>query len=242
MPAAKLWGSGRAPAAAPIAEVDEGVLRCQPSEKFIAMFDRRTILALLAAAGLRPALLFRPARAEQPAADAEALVRSAITHALEILRNKAFDRDERVKRLGELFLEYFDVRGMSIFALGFYGRTVTGDKREEYVDAFKGYMVRHYFARLEGIGEKYAIEKSVPEGENTVMVDTKVGSYSVTWRVQRRDGELKITDIIVEGSSLLVVQRNDFGDLLRSNNGSIPQLIAVMHTEGRVAVYGSTSR
>ena len=209
--------------------------------KFTATLHRRTALALLAAA-LGLVLLIRPASADQPAAAAETLVRSAITDALGVLGNKSFNGDERVKRLGELFLEYFDVRGMSIFALGPFARNAAGDRREEYVDAFKGYMVRHYFARLEGIGDKYSIGKSVPAGEDTVMVETKVGSYSVDWRVRSRDGELKITDIVVEGTSLVVVQRNDFGDLLRSNNGSIPQLIQIMHTQGRVAVYSSSSR
>src|SRR5208282_5732234 len=181
-----------------IAGVDQGVLRQQPSTGFIAMFHRRTILALLVAAASCPVLLFRPASAEQPAAAAEVFVRSAITHALEVLGNKAISRDERVKRLDELFLEYFDVRGMSTFALGPFARSAVDGRREEYVDAFKGYMVRHYFARLEGIGDKYSIEKSVAEGESTVMVDTKIGSYSVVWRVRSRDGELKIMDLIVE--------------------------------------------
>jgi phospholipid transport system substrate-binding protein len=208
----------------------------------MAMFHRRTVLALLAAAALCQVLLIRPAGAEVPAAAAEALVRSAITHALEVLGNKAYNTDERVKRLDELFLQYFDVRGMSTFALGPFARNVVDGKRKEYVDAFKGYMVRHYFSRLEGIGDKYSIEKSRPEGDNTVMVDTKVGSYSVVWRVRDRDGELKIMDLIVEGTSLLLVQRSDFGDLLRSNNGSIPQLIEIMHTHGRVAVYSNPYR
>lgn len=206
------------------------------------MFHRRTVLALLAAAALCQVLLIRPAGAEAPAAEAEALVRSAITHALEVLGNKAYNTDERVKRLDDLFLQYFDVRGMSIFALGPFARNATDSRREEYVDAFKGYMVRHYFSRLEGIGDKYSIEKSRPEGDNTVMVDTKVGSYSVVWRVRNRDGELKVMDLIVEGTSLLLVQRSDFGDLLRSNNGSISQLIQIMHTQGRVAVYSNPYR
>jgi phospholipid transport system substrate-binding protein len=219
-----------------------GVLRQQTSAASIAMFHRRTILALLVAAALHPVLLFRPASAEQSSAEAEAFVRSAIADALVVLGNKAFNRDERVKRLGELFLQYFDVRGMSIFALGPFARNAVGVKREEYVDAFKDYMVRHYFARLEGVGDKYAIEKSVAEGESTVMVETKVGSYSVVWRVRSRDGELKIMDLVVEGTSLLLVQRSDFGDLLRSNKGSIPQLIQIMHTHGRVAVYSNPYR
>ncbi|HXQ67154.1 MAG TPA: ABC transporter substrate-binding protein [Alphaproteobacteria bacterium] len=206
------------------------------------MFHRRAIFALVVAAASCQALLLRPASAEQPAAGAEAFVRSAITHALEVLGNKAISRDERVERLDELFLEYFDVRGMSTFALGPFARSAVDGRREEYVDAFKGYMVRHYFARLEGIGDKYSIEKSRPEGENTVMVETKVGSYSVVWRVRSRDGEFKIMDLVIEGTSLLLVQRSDFGDLLRSNNGSIPQLIEIMHTQGRVAVYSNPYR
>ena len=235
-------GSGRSSAIMAIAGVDEGGLPRQPSAKCIAMFHRRTILALLAAAASHAVLLIRPASADAPAAEAEALVRSAITHAFEVLGNKAFNTDERIKRLADLFLQYFDVRGMSIFALGPFARNATEGRRDEYVDAFKGYMVRHYFARLEGIGDKYSIEKSRPEGDNTVMVDTKVGSYSVVWRVRDRDGELKIMDLIVEGTSLLLVQRSDFGDLLRSNNGSISQLIQIMHTEGRVAVYSNPYR
>ncbi|MFI4986865.1 MAG: phospholipid-binding protein MlaC [Alphaproteobacteria bacterium] len=200
------------------------------------VFSRRTLLAVAACAALRTVLAPSGALAEDLTTEAAGFVARVIARAFEILQKKSLRSDERIKALTALFLENFDVRAMSLFALGTYAGRAMGPQRDAYVDAFKDYMIHHYFGRLEAIGDTFSIGRASPDGENVVWVTSGVGSrdgkpYRVEWRVRKTDGTLKIFDVILEGSSLLWVQRSDFASVLQRNNGNITQLTELMRVE-----------
>ncbi len=198
--------------------------------------SRRTFLTIAASAALPMALAPRGARAEDLTDEAAAFVTQVVARAFEILQNKSLSREARIEALKGLFLERFDVRAMSLFALGNYAGRAMGAQRDAYVEAFKDYMIQHYFGRLEAVGDTFSIGRASPDGENIVWVTSGIGSrggkpYRVEWRVRKEDDGLKIFNVILEGSSLLWVQRTDFASVLQSNNGNVTRLTELMRIQ-----------
>lgn len=197
------------------------------------MVMRRTVLALSVWAGLGALLPAGAARAEDLPAEAATFVTGVVEHALAIIKDKALSREERIKRLTDLYIEDFDARAMGIFALGVYAGRARGEQREAYVEAFKSYVIQHYFARLELVGDVFSIGSARPDGEDIAWVASGIGSagekpYRVEWRVRKMDGALKIFDVVLEGSSLLWIQRSDFATVLQRNNGDVGKLVELM--------------
>ncbi|HXQ68376.1 MAG TPA: ABC transporter substrate-binding protein [Alphaproteobacteria bacterium] len=200
------------------------------------MFARRTLLAVAACAALSPFAAPSRAAAEDLPAEGAKFVAGIVDQALKILKDKSLGEDEQIKRLTDLFIENFDVRAMSLFALGVYAGRARGAEREAYFDAFKNYMIRHYFSRLESVGDVFSVNRASLDGENIVWVTSEAGShgekgYRVEWRVRKQDGLLKIFDVLVEGSSLMWLQRNDFASVLRHNDGNIAELTELMRKQ-----------
>lgn len=200
------------------------------------MFTRRTLLAVVAGAALSPfAAPSRVAGQDLPSEGAD-FVSAVVDQALKILKDKSLGKEEQIKRLTELFIATFDVRAMSLFALGVYAGRARGAEREAYFDAFNNYMIRHYFSRLESVGDVFSIKRASLDGENIVWVSSEAGSrgekgYRVEWRVRKEEGALKIFDVLVEGSSLMWLQRNDFSSVLRQNGGNIAELTDLMRKQ-----------
>ena len=200
------------------------------------MFMHRTVLALALLLGLGAPLPAAAAPDDGLPAEAAKFVTNVVDQALAVLKNNALSREERIKQLTDLYIEDFDARGMSLFALGIYAGRTRGQQREAYVDAFKHYVIRQYFSRLEMVGDQFAVSKSSPDGEDIAWVVSGLGSrgdkpYRVEWRVRKTDAGLKIFDIILEGSSLLWIQRAAFANFLQQHNGSIDQLMQLMRVE-----------
>ena len=197
------------------------------------MVMRRTVLALPVWAGLGTLLAASVARAEDLPAEAADFVATLVQNAFAILKDKALSRDEKIKRLTDLYIEDFDAPAMGIFALGVYAGRVRGAQRAAYVDTFKNYVIQHYFSRLELVGDVFSMGSARPDGDGIAWVTSGIGSrgdkpYRVEWRVRKRDGALKIFDVILEGSSLLWIQRADFASVLERNNGDVGKLIELM--------------
>ncbi len=200
------------------------------------MLTRRTLLAVVACAALSPFVAPNRAAGEDLPTEGADFVSAVVDQALKILKDKSLGKEEQIKRLTDLFIATFDVRAMSLFALGVYAGRARGAEREAYFDAFKNYMIGHYFSRLESVGDVFSIKRASLDGENIVWVSSEAGSrgekgYRVEWRVRKEEGALKIFDVLVEGSSLMWLQRNDFSSVLRQNDGNIAELTELMRKQ-----------
>jgi phospholipid transport system substrate-binding protein len=50
----------------------------------------------------------------------------------------------------------------------------------------------------------------------------------IDWRLVTENGTYKITDIIVEGISMMTTQRSEFASVVQRNGGQVRGLIAMM--------------
>ncbi len=166
-------------------------------------------------------------------ADAVAFMNTLWDRAVEVLNNKT-DLALREARFRELFHTDFDCPGIARFVLGRYWRAASEEEQQEFVKLFEDYVVFVYTARLSNFGgEALKVRGSRSDGGG-VIVSTDVSSPGVAspmkidWRLVSDNGSYKISDVIVEGVSMMVTQRSEFASIVQRNGGQVRGLIAMM--------------
>ena len=128
-----------------------------------------------------------------------------------------------------------DVNGVARFCLGRFWQTATPEQRTEYLRLFRFVLANGVAGRL---GDYQQGATTVTTGHPEVQTDgiavpTTVTRGSnppnrVTWLVVSADGGLRIADVIAEGISLRLTQRQDYASFLSRNNGDVGALIRAM--------------
>src|SRR5262245_27212331 len=164
--------------------------------------------------------------------DAVAFMNRLWNEAVELLNNKP-DSAIRQTRFRQLFHQDFDGPGIGRFVLGPYWRSASDVERQEFVKLFEDYVAIVYTAWLANFGgETFKIRGGRGDGDGAIVSTdvTRPGSASplrIDWRLVNDNGRYKISDVIVEGVSMTVTQRSEFGSIQR-NGGQVRGLIALM--------------
>ena len=181
------------------------------------MFERRLFLFL--------ALLLLLPGAQQASATTKA---GAIRH-IQLLGEQAFGAvqrsdmslEKREAILADILSRGFALPLIARFVLGRYWRPATPEQRDSYVDLFGKFVIKSYSRHLGGFtGSSFDIVGAEPIGKSDFLVTTilrrKSGpSFKAGWRVRLIDDKHKIIDVMVEGISMVVTQRQEFASVLR---------------------------
>jgi phospholipid transport system substrate-binding protein len=166
-------------------------------------------------------------------AQATAFMNGLWSQALDLL-NKKRPAAERQAQFRELFHKDFDTPGIARFVLGRYWRTASPEEKQEFLKLFDNYVVYVYTARLSDFqGEQFKITGARPD-QDSMLVSTDVITpgapqpLRVDWRLVNDDGAYKISDVIVDGVSMLVTQRSEFASVIQRHGGQIQGLIDLM--------------
>lgn len=193
------------------------------------------IFSILLLIALPLAIAAGPAAAATGGDDAKAaaFMNQLWNRALELLNKKA-PPAERQARFRELFHNDFDSPQIARFVLGRYWRIASPEEQKEFLKLFEDYVVYVYTARLSDFeGEQFKINSARPD-QDTVIVSTDVVTpgapqpLKVDWRLVTDDGAYKITDVIVDGVSMLVTQRSEFASVIQRHGGQVQGLLDLM--------------
>ena len=181
------------------------------------MFDRRLLFLL--------AMLFLPAGVQPASATTKA---GAVQHiqlpgeqAFGVLQRGDMSLEQREAILADILSRGFDLPLIARFVLGRYWRRVTPEQRDSYVELFGQFVIKSYSRRLGGFaGSSFDIVGSEPIGKSDILVTTilrrKSGpAFKASWRVRLIDDKHKIIDVMVEGISMAVSQRQEFASVLK---------------------------
>jgi phospholipid transport system substrate-binding protein len=148
---------------------------------------------------------------------------------------------ERLARFRQLFRADFDGPAIARFVLGRYWRSASEEERQEFLKLFEDYVVYVYGTRLSELnGETFRLRSSRSDGDGTI-VSTDVftaganAPIKVDWRLIAENGAFKITDVIIEGISLMVTQRSEFASVIQRHGGQIGGLLALMREKTSLA-------
>lgn len=194
------------------------------------MPSRRTLLAL---AGL--ALLPRHAAAEAGQAEvagATALIANLAEQALSVLRRPDLSLEQRETVFRQLLRDGFDMNFIARFVLGKHWRELSAEQQAEYLEVFSEYVLQTYSRRLGGYaGQSFAVVGARPAGQQDVIVQTRIDQPSgppifADWRVRAAAGRHRIVDVMVEGVSMAVTQRSEFGAVVQ--RGGVASLVEAL--------------
>jgi phospholipid transport system substrate-binding protein len=197
---------------------------------------RRLVYTLVILIGAGGAL---PHGAAAAAADPGQFITQLGNKTLDILNQKQMPPAEREKRFRDLWHEGFDIEGISRFVLGPYWRSANDQQRQEFLKLFEDYVVKIYSQRFnEYSGEKFKITGSRPEGEGAAVTSVierpnNTPPVKVDWRLVKKSEAWKISDVIVEGVSMAVTQRQEFASVIQRGGNQLEALLQTLREKTR---------
>jgi phospholipid transport system substrate-binding protein len=162
---------------------------------------------------------------------AQNIINSLGDEAISLMANGSLGQQGREQAFAKLLRKHFDMKTIGRFVLGRYWRSANDVQKSEYQTLFENMVVNVYSKRFnEYSGQAFSVAGSRREGTKDVIVHSVVDSGSnniaVDWRLrQKRDGSLKVIDVIVEGVSMSVTQRSDFSAVIQRGGGNIEVLL-----------------
>lgn len=178
---------------------------------------KRRLIALAALLGV---LVSTPMLAASPDA-ARAFVDGFASKVLAIVSNSSGSRSDKQAQIETLFSDKVDIDYIAKFVLGPSWRTATPAQQAAYVAAYKPFILKNYSGRLTKYsGQTYTLKGARSEGDTayvTMLINDPDGqSITLDYRLREAGGSFKITDITVEGVSLLNTQRSEFKSVVNS--------------------------
>jgi phospholipid transport system substrate-binding protein len=181
----------------------------------------------------------------------DVLIHTVTTSVLDTLRAQGDAVGKNQARLVALIEEkvvpYFDFRLMSAQVLGRHWRTASESQRGGFTAAFQQLLTNTYasvFGRYEGqtVNVLGVQDSGRPE---RVMVATMVHSpgkpdIRVDYRLYYAKGRWQIYDVVVDGISLLINYRSEYGNALA--HGSMDSLIARLNQKNADFQAGGTKQ
>ena len=191
--------------------------------------------------GLGPVAFGAPAVAQAPVPAAGDFVNDLSMRAIRMLTGSDLNEDMRADRFRTLLREAFDVPAIGRFTLGRYWRVATEAERGEYLKLFEDYLVQNYAGKFKDYtGENLRVLQTRATPENEVMVASQYirnsgGPIQVSWRLRREGSSFKIIDVIVEGVSMAITQRDDYSAAIQRSGGKVEFLLVALREKTSVA-------
>lgn len=128
----------------------------------------------------------------------------------------------------EELLPYFDYKYAAFKVMGKYIKQTSKEQRNNFVDAFKDYLVntyghilfeydQHEFVIIDNphFGDKKIISINVRVSDN--VDKEKITKLAFKLRKNKKTNEWKVYDVIAEGISMLSTKQSELGELIRKN-------------------------
>ena len=162
------------------------------------------------------------------------------------------DGAEAAERLLQIVERRASVEQVARFAAGRYWKTMTESERADFTRAFSHYLAATYaenFRRIEGsvadLRQQVRVRGTEDAGQKGVVVRTEIippdgPPISVDWLVSDRSGRVEVADLIVEGISMAITQREVVGSMLDARGGDVA--LFVRDLEQQLQQRGGASR
>ncbi len=181
-----------------------------------AGWQRRSLLGL--ALGLATVPLVQPAMANPTA---EGFVAEIGEQVVEILRQEDKSDDEKLAALKTLLDSHTDLDLVARLVLGRHWRTASEEERRDYVELFRQILMNTMAERMSDYeGQTFEVVGSAVLNERDTAVQTRINRLRgapplrVDWRLRQTGDDFAIIDVIAEGVSLVVSQRNEVGSVI----------------------------
>ena len=190
---------------------------------------RRVVLSL--AVGAAAALSVLPASAADPAQ----LIQSTATEVIGIIK-KTTPGPARQADIQRVLQTNFDLPYMGQQALGANWNKASEAERTRFLKAAETAEARAYSERFGQYGgQTLTVGKVTPRANGLFIIDSQLSQTSgqpikLQWEVRDAGRGPRITDVKVEGVSMVMTRRSDFNSYIQSHGGSVEPLIAELES------------
>ena len=143
---------------------------------------------------------------------------------------------EKRRALAQILDGAVDVDGVAKFCLGRFWRSASPDQQTRYLAAFHEVLTSNISSRLgEYKGVRLTVVRGRPQEQDAIVTTTVERPNSpptaVDWVIGQPAANPKIVDVVAEGTSLRLTQRQDYAAFLSRNNNDIGALITAMQQQ-----------
>jgi phospholipid transport system substrate-binding protein len=194
------------------------------------MILRRHLISIAAASALFP-LSVRAQSTDK----ASAFVKSTGDRLVAIVNGPGSATTKRAA-MTQILDNDVDVDGIGRFCLGRFWRQATPEQQKQYLALFHQVLVTNITSKLgEYQGVTFTMGRSKPQDEEAVVSTTVVRPNNpptaVDWIIANPSSQPRIIDVVAEGTSLRLTQRQDYASYLTHNNNNLDALIAAMKNQ-----------
>lgn len=199
------------------------------------MVSRRAVLGIVAA--LAAGTAAAPVAQAAASKEAETFISDLANQALKDLSDK-LPEPELEKRFRTLLDKNFDMPRISRFVLGRYWNGASDKEKADFQGLFEAYVVRAYSIRFsEYSGEAVKVTGSRSDSAENVVVSSQITqpdnapAVRVDWVVRKDSDTLHITDVSVDGVSMVLTQKQEFAAVIERNGGGVTGLNKAIQTK-----------
>jgi phospholipid transport system substrate-binding protein len=191
---------------------------------------------LFATAGVGAATLGLPLTARaQNAEKAATFVKATGEKLVGVINGPGSDADKRAA-LGKIIDQAVDVDGVARFCLGRFWSRATPDQQKQYLELFRSVLVTNITSKLgQYQGVSFTMGRRREQGEDAAVLTTVLRPNNpptdVDWIIANPTANPRIIDVIAEGTSLRLTQRQDYASFLSHNGEDINALITAMRQQ-----------
>lgn len=157
------------------------------------------------------------------------------TDVTSFLVDKEIEKKDLEKKFSKVLKASFDLPRIGRFVLGSYWKSSSDDQQKEFIKLFESYIVQSYANQFSSYsGEDVDVKDVQTKGRyafvsSTITAPEAADVINVDWRVRKgKNGRLKIVDVIVEGVSLSLTQREDFAAVIQGKGGDVNALLEAL--------------
>jgi phospholipid transport system substrate-binding protein len=182
--------------------------------------SRRVVLASALALFAAPAMA---------AGDPAQLIQTVADQVIQIVKQaKGAEREAAIQRI---LTDNFDMSYMGRAALATHWEATSEPERERYLKAVISAEAHAYSERFgQYAGQTLSVGRVTPRPNGVSLVDSKLNQsegppISILWEVRDTGQGLRITDVKVEGVSMVMTRRSDFNSYISGHGGQVEALI-----------------
>ena len=180
-------------------------------------------------------LLVTALRADAGEATPDRFIGNFVNQAIDVLADAGIEPDERDEQLAGLLARGFDLGTISKLAMGRRWRSTSAEERAAFRQLFERYLLTTYSRRLGAYtGQQLTVTGWKPLRSDAMVssiVTGKTSEIHVDWRVRDSGNGWRVVDVVIEGVSMLVTQRNELASIIERSGGNIEGLLEHMRKQ-----------
>jgi len=145
---------------------------------------------------------------------------------------------QREAGIRKVLVQAFDLNYMGQQALGKYWSSTTPDQQQRYLRAAVDAEAHAYAERFGQYGGQTLTLGKVSQRGPVTVVDSKLNQsngqpIAIQWEVRDTGQGPRITDVKIEGVSMVITRRTDFTSYIQNNGGKVEALIQELESRAK---------